>query len=160
MNNFDYYAFQESLVKTKIIEEIKYYDDKDIVPRKYVEYLKKRVGMDDDAINNTYTKEKTSMNDYLANLENVSYQKPWIKLQDFHKRKKLEEFVNRLNYKNDDGKEKNRKKVLEKLCKGLDDKKYGKNKSVITYDMRKMQITNIDCVIYNKKSDSYKVLFR
>ena len=47
----------------------------------------------------------------MQNIDNLVYKKEWRRLPNFHKNKKIEEFVNSLNITN----ETNKKHILDKL---------------------------------------------
>lgn len=163
MTAFDYYDFRRTRIADKIEHE------KNIITEEigsvlqpddeYIMYLTNRIGTEPVDAPKTMTIinkfnaveqiEKLDMNEHNKDMDRISYQKPWVKLRDFHKIIKIKEFVANLEYPkkiSEPEKEKNRQKILEQLLLGLKEKKIGKNKSEITYNETEMRIEDIDCL--------------
>jgi hypothetical protein len=172
MDNFDYYNFHIKSVTSKINKEIAFYENcgyNNIPPLKeYLEYLKSRIGLDRQTKNpnarivNTgmYTIRKMDLNEYVKDMDILTFRKPWNKLREFHKLMKINEYVDHLHYDDKIGKkkvEKNKKYLKKYLCSGIRDKKFGKNKCEIVYDEKAMTIVSISCLIYDKKTGLYMI---
>lgn len=184
MDNFNYYAFQKKIVIDKIREEIdfltsdKYSNLKPIYD--YICYLKKRIGIDDNIVTSYSNDKKNKSNttkklynqdfgiktmnleEYVKDIDIVTFQKPWNKLKEFHKIMKIKEYISELKYNKKINKNKiesNKKKIIKDIIHGLRNKKFTKGKSEIIYDQNEMKILSIDCIEFNKKTGLYSVDF-
>lgn len=159
---FDYYAFREVRIRSKINEELNLYEQgdfadlKDLPPlNQYISYLKTRIGTNtkNKYKNNARPHEHLSMIEYGKDLDILVYQRPWNKLKNIHKIAKIKEYINNMEY--DKGTpeqiEKNKTDLIEQLSEGLTSKRFVKGKSVIEYDQGEMIITEISCVSLGKK---------
>lgn len=167
MTSYDYYELR----KNKIADRINYEkicittQCSDIIDEtdNYIAYLINRIGPDAYEAPKTMTIinrfnvreqiEKLDMAEHTKDLDRLSYQKPWVKLRDFHKVIKIKEFVAKLEYPgklSESAIKKNREEILQKLLDGLKEKKIGKNKSEITYNEEEMQIEDIECLTMQK----------
>ena len=167
MSGYDYYELRKHKIASRIEHEKNYLLEKfsDIINEtdEYIAYLSNRIGSDVTEAPKTMTIinkfnvreeiEKMDMNEHSKDLDKMSYQKPWNKLRDFHKVIKIKEFVSELEYPKKisvDDREKNRKKILDKLLLGLKEKKFGKNKTELTYNIEDMKIEDIECLTMQK----------
>lgn len=173
-NTFDYYEFRINYVSEKINDEINFYtdckyNDLDYIIT-YIKYLSDRFGSKkiEDTRNFYYGKtgnkceiKKMDRAEYFKNINISVYSKEWKKLKDCHKILKIKEFVNGLKYKNNNSKQskENRVQLYKKLCKGLQLKRFNKNKNTIDYDDITMSINSISCINYNKKKDIYEIVW-
>jgi len=156
---FDYYAFRETFVTTKVECELNFYKNheyKDITPMaEYIQYIEKRINIDQQ---NKKTKsviysrtgfQTMDVEEHTKDMDILSYNRPWNKLKEIHKIRKIKEYINSLEYnkKININKINNNKKILtEELCNGLKEKKFTKNKIKVEYDQEKMLITSISCL--------------
>jgi len=173
MANFDYYEFQRGLVIEKIQEEINFYNQCEFsgVPpiNQYLIYLKGRIGTDKhfptvvshyDGLGNKCEIKKMNLDEYVKDMDIMTFRRPWNKLKEFHKIMKFREFVDHLEFKKnlDSEKiEKNKEYLKEELCNGLKTKRFNKNKSEVTYDQEQMQIISISSLEYHKKTGLYRI---
>lgn len=173
MSNFNYYDYRIKMVTDKINEEIDFYENCDyhdvFIINDYLTYLKNRIGTNKietttithyDNFGNRHEVKKMNMNEYNKDIDNIMFNKPWMKLREFHKIMKIKEYVNNLEY----GKKvkekdilKNKKYLIDEICSGLKNKKFCKNKSEIIYDQKNMSILSISSVDYKKKTGLYEV---
>lgn len=98
---------------------------------------------------NMYTNK---IEDYFTQLDNIVYQKRWNSLRDFHKEKKLEEWV-----KEQPLSEKKKKSLLIDIMEAFKDKKIHTEKNV-DYNKTSMKIESISGIEIDNKTDSYNVL--
>lgn len=173
MTNFDYYNFRIKSVTNQILKEIQFYESsvysKTCPMNDYLMYLKNRIGTDKIEKNTVihYDKQgvacefkKMNLNEYSKDMDLFVFQKEWKKLKEFHKIKKINEYVDALDYpkKLSVAKiNKNKKYLTDEIIDGLKNKKFNKNKSEIEYDPEGMEITFISCVYYNKKTGLYEI---
>ena len=173
MTNFDYYTFQINAVVEKINEEIDFFEKCEYAGchpvNEYLAYLKHRIGADReepatmmqyDNSGNKREIKKMNMDEYSKDLLVIIYKKPWNKLREIHKHNKIKEFINKLEHSKKIKPKnalKNRKYLVEEICVGLKNKRFGKNKSVVEYDQEKMEITSISSVWFNKKTGLYEI---
>ena len=173
MSNFDYYSFRIKSVTDKINEEIAFYENCDyrnVCPvKEYLVYLKGRIGTDKietttmthyDNLGNKQEIKKMNLDEYLKDVNVLTFKKPWGKLREFHKIMKIKEYVDGLEY----GKKakqkdiiKNKKYLKEEIFAGLKNKRFCKNKSEVMYDHDNMVILSISSVDYNKKTGLYEI---
>jgi hypothetical protein len=173
MSNFDYYNFRIKFVTEKINEEIAFYENcafYNLHPvKEYLLYLKGRLGMDKLEINtmthydnagNKCEIKKMNLDEHVKDLDIYVFQKPWNKLREFHKIMKVKEFIDGLKF----GKKakandiiKNKEYLKKEICSGFKNKKFCKNKSEVVYDQKKMIITSISCMDFNKKTGLYEI---
>uniref|UniRef100_A0A6C0ADC8 Uncharacterized protein n=1 Tax=viral metagenome TaxID=1070528 RepID=A0A6C0ADC8_9ZZZZ len=90
--------------------------------------------------------------DYFSQLDNIVYQKRWNSLRDFHKEKKLEEWVKEQSLSN-----KKKESLLIDIMDAFKDKKIHTEKNV-NYNKTTMKIENISGIEIYNKTDSYNVL--
>jgi hypothetical protein len=169
MSGYDYYKNQNDFVLDGIQIEIDFLQDNDgnIYFPDYLEYLKSRIGKGTiDPSKQRFipqtqpTIERNNMNDYTNELSVMVYGKPWVRIREYHKIMKINEYTNGLTYKRKlPVVEKNRKHVFDNIVNGLKAKMFGKNKHLIDYDETKMKILSIDCITYDEKKDLYKVIW-
>lgn len=173
--NFDYYNFRIDNLTTKINEEISFYEKYKyggVYPvNEYVAYLKGRIGTDrvgqtlatySDNLGNRHEVKKMDLSEHMKDMDIYTFSKPWKNLKEIHKMMKIKEFIDSLEYKkkyNHDEKSiiKNKERLKKKVCLGLKEKKFLKNKSDIEYDQEKMKIQSISCLYLDKKSGLYKI---
>lgn len=174
MSNFDYYNFQINTVVEKINEEIEFYEKCEFVScypiSSYLEYLKKRIGLNNtqepvaimhyDNSGNKREIKKMNLDEYGKDMDMYVFKRQWNKLREYHKIMKIREYIDGLEY----GKKakekhiaKNNKYLKDEICAGLRTKKFGKNKSEIVYDKEQMCIRSISSVYYNKKTGLYEI---
>lgn len=173
MNNFDYYDFRIKNVIGKINEEIAFYEKctyANVYPvNEYIQYLRKRIGKN-EPINNAITNynkysgkneiKKMNMDEYVKDIDLVTYSRPWNKLKEIHRAVKIKEFIDNLDYSpklKPTKINKNKEYLKEQLCLGLKEKKFAKNKSEIIYDQEYTIILSISCLEYNKKTRLYEI---
>lgn len=174
MDNFDYYDYKIASATDRLKQEIVFYRqtpyaDIDIFAE-YISYLENRIGV--GAINqikpvhrydNTGTKyeiKKIEMDKHLEYCEYLQFKKPWRNLHEFHKIMKINEFVDALVWPKSVPANKisqNKTKIKEEIAQGIRDKRFVKNKSVITYDPEKMQIEYISCLFFDDDTKLYIV---
>lgn len=173
MTNFDYYNFRIKYVTDKINEEIAFYEKYEYCTvhpfREYLLYLKNRLGIDKQEMKNVIYQDnfgnkceikKMNLDEYAKDMDILMFKRPWNKLKDFHKTMKMKEYIDHLEYRKKAKQidiTNNKKYLKEEICSGLKNKKFGKNKSEITYDEEKMNISSISCIIFNKKTGLYVV---
>lgn len=170
MGNFDYYTYHIKSVTNKINQEIIFYENceyKDVpFVKEYLSYLKNRIGLDKQIKNTStknnmgnYTIKKLDLNEYVKDMDILTFKKPWCKLREFHKLMKIREYVENLNYGKIGKKriEENRRYIKEELCLGIKSKKFGKNKCEIIYDKESMSIKSISCLKFDSKTGLYKI---
>ncbi len=173
MSNFNYYDYRIKMVTDKINEEINFYENCDYHDvsfiTNYLTYLKNRIGTNKietttmthyDNLGNRQEIKKMNMNEYNKDIENIMFNKPWNKLREFHKIMKIKEYVNNLEYSKKVKEKdmiKNKKYLIDEICSGLKNKKFGKNKSEVLYDQKNMSILSISSVDYNKKTNLYEL---
>jgi hypothetical protein len=157
----DYYDYQKKTISDGIRKEIdrlqkSEYFKMSEMHQAYVQYITSRINHDPST--NIKMKNITKLEDlkHTDNFETTMYNKPWHRLKETHKKIKFREFVAKLKYKNE-GKEKNKEKVLKDLLQGLDEKKFGQNKVRVEYDAEKMKIIDVQCLGHDKKKDIYVV---
>lgn len=160
----DYYEYQKKTISERINKEVKALINSpnfnySLLHHAYVSYLISRINSEKSG--NIKIKNITKLEDLKTgsskDMEKTIYQKPWHRLRDTHKRIKFSEFVEKLKYKNPDDCAKNKQDVLKDLLFGLKEKKYGQSKVQVTYDQEKMEITDVQCLSYDKKKDIYIV---
>jgi hypothetical protein len=173
MSNFNHYDFRIKMVTDKINEEIAFYDNCDyhniLFIRNYLTYLKNRIGTNKmetttmthyDNFGNKKEIKKMNFDEYSKDIDSLMFNKPWTKLREFHKIMKIKEYINNLEY-GKKPKEKdiiqNKKYLIEEICSGIKNKKFGKNKSEVIYDQENMTILSISSVDFNKKTGLYEV---
>lgn len=172
-SNFDYYNFRIKYVSEGIKEEINFFQNHEyswIPPiRDYLIYLNGRINTDRPVIDhvNHYDKagnrceiKKMNRDEYLKDIDIITYTKPWNKLKDVHKITKIKEFISELEYEEKIKSSeitKNREYLIKSICEGLKNKKFGKNKSLIDYDQKNMIILSISCIEYNSKKGIYDI---
>ena len=165
---FDYYKFRENKVVGKINNELSFYETHseyvDYHPFcDYITYLKGRLGI--HPISTTKPQSSYSMygsnygfktmviNDYNKDIDEVTFSRPWNKLRELHKVIKINEFIKQIPYKDNLDKKKvndNRAYLIDEICKGLKNKCFTKNKSVIDYNQTTMVIESISCLTKGK----------
>ena len=171
--NFDYYNFRIKHASEEIKEEIDFFENHyySWVPplSEYVIYLMGRISTNKPVIShiNHYDKagnkceiQKMNRDEYLKDIDIITYRRPWNKLKDVHKLTKIKEFVDELEYKKKIKSieiTKNREFLAKEIYNGLKNKKFGKNKSQIDYDQENRTITSISCIEYNKKTGVYDI---
>lgn len=170
---FDFYAFRINYVTDVIKTEVEFFDRHkyhDQYPVKdYLLYLKTRIGLN-PVVQPTYklrywyqpndNLKKLNMDEYAKDMDVMTFKRPWIKLKEFHKIMKVKEYVSNLVYPTKCKEkliEKNRAYVIKKLIYGLQNKKFAKHKSEITYDSDLMQITAISCLSFDKVRGKYLI---
>jgi hypothetical protein len=175
MSEFDYYNFRVKYASDIIEDEIKYYTSHNSVCieeiRNYVNYLRMRIGIDKiesrvviqyDKSGNSREIKKMNIQEHSKDMDLLEYKKPWIRLQKFHKNSKIKEYIETLTYdeslSNDDIL-KNKEYLRSAIMIGINDKKFGKGKNEIIYDIDSMKILSIDAIVYHKKRKIYKVEF-
>lgn len=171
---FEYYTFQTNLAIDKISEEIEFYENCEFNTAPfitdYVIYLKSRIGNSKhnaqvscsvDKFGNKCEIKKMNLDEYTKDMDIITFDRPWNKLKELHKIMKINEFVEKLDYKtaniSPERIAKNKQYIKAELIDGLKTKKFLKNKSVIEYDQHKMCIISITSVFYNKKKYKYEV---
>lgn len=173
MNNFNYYTFRVDAATKKVTQEIKFYEECEFADfvsvKEYVQYLKNRLGLNRidisgiryDSFGSRHLMERFDMKEHCGEkIDSSIYSKPWNKLREFHKTIKIHQFVESLDYHksiSDTKIAKNQQMLKDELCAGLKTKKYNKNKSVIVYDIEKMEITSISALCYNKTKKMYEI---
>lgn len=169
MNNFDYYNFRKKQITSKIKEEIEFYEKSGyskISPiANYASYLELRITANNKnyfTYNQNFEKPdmiKMDTDEYFKYLDNLSFNKPWNKLREYHKIMKINQYIDGLNYGkiNENKIIANKNEIKEKLIQGIKDKKFLKNKNTIEYDKEKMTITFISCLFFMKKEGIYKI---
>jgi hypothetical protein len=176
MTNFDYYNFRINMVTEKINEEIKFYlecEYHDTIPiQKYITYLKDRLGMNRqenipitcyDKSGNKYEMKKMNLDEYTKDMDIYVFKKPWNKLREFHKKMKIKEYIDNLEYHaNTDIEQvkKNRQYLINALIGGLKTKRFIKNKDEILYDSEQMKIISVSCLIISKKTKLYHIMWK
>ena len=113
-----------------------------------------------DKAGNSCEIKKMNRDEYLKDIDILTYTKPWNKLKDVHKMSKIKEFINKLEY----GKKvktneiiQNKEHLIKTIYEGLKNKQFGKNKNQIEYDQENMSITSISCIDYNQKKGTYDI---
>lgn len=173
MTTFDYYSFRIKNVSDKITEEITFYENCEYVGvpplNKYLVYLKCRLGIDKqemttmmhyDGAGNKCEIKKMNLDEYAKDMDIYMFKRPWNKLREFHKIMKIKEYVDTLKFgKNADKQDiiRNKEFLKKEICDGIKNKKFGKNKSEVTYDEEKMVITAISSLDFNKKNGIYDI---
>jgi hypothetical protein len=168
--NFDYYAFQIAKVTKDINKEIKFIKESkclEYIPiKEYYDYLLVRINGKQPTnklaqyYNYDIGCERMVLDEYCKDLDVLTFKRPWTKLKEFHKIMKIKEYVNQLTFGKDTKEKtiiKNKEYLILEISDGLKNKKFGKNKSDITYDSNKMTIESISCMNYNKKKGIYKI---
>lgn len=168
--NFDYYGFQINKVTQHINSEINFFKNYQyadcLLIKDYYDYLLTRInGKQANPKTAKFVQyntgcEKMVLDEYCKDLDIMTFKRPWARLKEFHKIMKIKEYVNNLSYKKNTKQkiiEKNRKYLVDEICDGLKNKKFGKNKSDIIYNPDKMCIESISCISLNKKKDKYEI---
>ena len=161
------------MVTENVNDEILFYESCELSKLdtivRYVNYLKTRIGLNVVTTKNTthYDKkgnkcelQKIDIDEYTKNLDSIIYHSPWKKLKNFHKITKINEYIDSLAYnKNIDPKiiNKNKENIKNELAKGMESKKFLKNKNEIIYDEKNAIIKSIDCLVYDNKSKLYYI---
>lgn len=170
---FNYYQFRITLVKENIDKEISFYEKSDLRSihpiSDYVNYLKGRIASDSylpstikyyDKSGNMVERNTMDTEVFFKDMDIKVFKKPWSKLRIIHKILKVKEFIGNLQYRgklSESKIKKNKKYLIEEISDGLKNKKFVKNKSEVDYDEKKMVITSISCLAYNKKKDEYEI---
>lgn len=171
MYDFDYYSFLENKITNDVKNEIEYYSNcslKDfILTREHIRYLEGRIRNVDvvklnkcDRYGGQTEMHKMNVEEHSKELDNMIYKRDWSKLNIFHKKKKITEYVEKLEYSDlftPSEIEKNKKYLIENIFEGLNNKKFNKNQNVIEYDSEKMEITLIDCIVKDEKNNKYRI---
>lgn len=168
--NFDYYGFQINKVTRSINTEMEFFRKHPygecFLIKEYLEYLSTRINGKPPT--NKASKfvpynigcEKMVLDEYCKDLDAMTFKRPWTKLKEFHKIMKIKEYIGQLPFKKKIKNkliEKNRNYLVNEITDGLRNKKFGKNKSEITYNPETMLIDSISCISYNKKKGIYEV---
>ena len=169
---FDYYRYRLNSVKADVERELDFMMSSPVFMEEpyagYLEYIKKKLGVDKfdpkeihvyDEKGNLSIMQKVDK-EYIKQQSDDMYSRPWGKIRIYHKKLKIDQFVNNLKYSSkvsDKKIHKNRSEIIEKLYWGLSNKCFCKNKSVITYDAEEMVIKSISCLSYNKKTRLYEI---
>lgn len=175
-STFDYYNFRIINVTETIKNEINFYKTHEYrntsIISSYTNYLINRISSDKPASTHVphYDKggnkveiKKMNMDEYSKDIDIMMYKRPWTKLNQIHKITKIREYINNLKY---DKKikstiiEKNREDLINDIIKGLELKKFGKNKNQIEYDHINMKINDISCIYYSKKKCIYTIKWK
>ena len=176
--NFDYYEMRIKNVRHVVETERDFYlnnpeiNDVSII-LEYATYLTSRIQSDRieteeivryDAKGNRSDIKKMNIDNHAISINILVYSKPWIRLKEFHKVVKLKEFVDGLVYEPRKSKPldevkvaANREALKKQLISGIGEKRYGKNKTEIDYDVVGMRIRSIDGVVYRRKKCEYRI---
>ena len=170
-NNFDYYVYHERSILKNIEAEIKFYRgeqmDEVFLLDSYLKYLTNRIYNIDMICVNTYGRygeqiemKKMNVVEYSKNLDNAVYKRDWVKLKDFHKKKKIVEYINSIQY--DESLEEsvimsNRNFLINAINKGIDTKRFKKGCNTIIYNKEKMIIESIECLIFDDDTLTYRL---
>lgn len=177
MNTFDYYNFRIRMVTDSIRSELAFYESPENPGRgvteysqyEYSQYLRKRVGIEEssmvthfDMYGNRQDIKKMDMDSYVKDIDQMMFNKPWPKLQLFHKTMKIKEFVDGLVYGPKVGAAEvsaNRERIKQEIVSGLSEKRFVKGKSTVTYDQELLRIQAISCLELNKRKGVYEVVW-
>ena len=168
--DFDYYCFQINKVTQNINSEINFFKNYQyadcLLIKDYYDYLLTRInGKQANPKTAKFVQyntgcEKMVLDEYCKDLDIMTFKRPWAKLKEFHKIMKIKEYIAQLPFKKKIKNkliEENRNYLIDEISGGLRNKKFGKNKSEITYNLETMQIDGISCIGYNKKKGIYEV---
>lgn len=174
MEGFNYYKFQIEMVRDKLNTEIDFFTSSEfhneIVVQERIAYLQNRLGSDKpdrkimssvDRSGNMREIKKMDLDEYAHDMNILVFDMPWNKLKEVHRIMKIDEYVNNLNYPkkkiSEETVAENKLFIKTEIVQGLKDKRFAKNKSVIDYDQKKMQIDSISSVTYNAKHGIYEI---
>lgn len=172
-NSFDYYMLLERSIVKDTVPEIDFYQSTQLTSvlpvSMYVKYLKNRIYRTDSVSINKYDRyggqiEMKNINivEYSKDLNNLVYKREWIRLKDFHKHKKLREYIDTLKYPDDLTKEaieKNKAFLFRAICRGLKEKRFRKGLCEIKYNSIDMRIELIDCIVVDTNTNKYKIVW-
>lgn len=168
---FDYYTHLERSITKDVTTEIQFYQNNHLTDMyfvaDYVKYLGNRIYNVDLVCINKYDKfggqiemKKMNVNEYSKDLDLLVYKREWVKLKEFHKKKKIMEYINNLPYDPSISQQaiaKNRKFLFNAISKGMLMKRFKKGHNTINYNKAKMQIDSIECIVIDDDTKTYKV---
>jgi len=158
----DYYDYQKKNISDRIKKEMDLLKKSphmaySALHKAYYSYLKLRINYETSG--NVKMKNITKLEELKpsiqGDIQKTLYDKPWHRLKETHKLIKFREFVEKLEYKKPNLK--NKAKVLKELLYGLKEKRYGQSKVQVEYDQDKMEIVSVQCLSYSKKRNMWIV---